>query len=492
MKPNTTYINSLVVIVGFVFSSLPLLCQDFVWKQSYAGDAGYFSAEFLAPASDGDFLVAGLNGVGGTHISKVSPSGDIRWSYTVGDEKILTVPLNCFETSSGSYRLVSLKNISVGIGGGMPKAPYVLDVNEQGDSTFGNFDPQSGSIVQGSRAVQISDDGIKVVSIRFGSNPPMFAVGSLDNNANLKEFVDFLPVDQDSMQTFWATAELSDGGLAVAGQIELPGGATQFLTLTKVDADGSLVWDKRFAPGKRNWMRTMSQTSNGDLLVVSNVVTDENDLIQISLMRLDEDGEIIWQKNYSLRELDRVQNVFETSAGTLVVLGGSGMYNDGRTALSEGSMNAFVLHLDADGTLLWKTEFGEDGANESTMTLLELNNGNFLIGGISNGDDMFLAELDIFTLTGVEDEPEEGRALSVVCPHPVSGQAVVEFQLAKAGNAEMRLYDAAGRQIAMQQLGYLAAGEQQVELQVAELSAGCYYYQVKVDLVEFLGSFVKQ
>ena len=491
MKPYIINFSSFAILVVLFLSSPAIFGQDFEWKRSYAGDDGYFSAEYLAPASDGDFLVAGLNGAGGTHISKVSPSGDIRWTYTVGDDKILTVPLNCFETSPGNYRLVSLKNISVGIGGGMPKAPFVLDVNAQGDSTFGNFDPQSGSIVQGSRAVQISDDGIKVVSARFGANPPMLAVGSLDNNANLQAFVDFLPVDQDSMQTLWATAELSDGALVVAGQIELPGPGTQQLTMTKINADGSLIWDKRFAPGMRNWMRTMVQMSNGDLLVVSNVITDENDHIQISLMRVDADGEEIWQHNYGLRELDRVQNVYETSAGTLVVLGGSGMYNDGRTALSEGSMDAFLLHLDADGTLLWSTEFGEEGFNESTMTAMELNNGNFLIGGISNGDDMFLAELDIFTLTGVEDIPNEGGP-SVVYPHPVSGQAVVEFQLAKAGNAEMRLYDATGRQITMQQLGYLAAGDQQVALPVAELSAGCYYYQVKVGLAEFLGSFVNK
>ncbi len=485
----STIIGLFLVIAGIVTTAAGQ-SPEVVWQETYRYNAGNMAANFLAHTNDGDFLVAGIINNSVTHLSKVARDGEFQWRYTIGSEETLTYPIGCFERVDGTYRLVALKNIGIGIGGGGYKSPFIIDLSVDGDSVFANFDPKSGNQVSGSKAVSVEEEFIKVVGSRLGANPPMLAVGTMDKDANMLGFKDYSSIDSDSLRTFWAARSLRDGSLVVAGQVEILGGKTQLLTLSKLNADDQLVWDKRFAPGLRNWMRMMIVTQSGEIILAFNVKIEGDDRIQMALMKLDQNGEQYWQEFYPVRDVSNLESVYETSQETLVLVGSAGFYNSSRQSLQEGSYDAVVLHVAADGEELWQGSLGAEGKNDAAMSVLELENNNFLLGGFWKETDMFLAEIDLFKTTNIESM-RDGSPTSTIVPQPVAGAATVEIQLHSAGMVELQIIDHLGRVCSYSSVGYLPSGSHKIDLPTTNLARGTYHYLVSVDNLNISGSFVR-
>ncbi len=464
--------------------------QIVVWEKTYAGDHGYMSAEFISSASDGDFLVAGVASAGGSmsHMSKVSATGELRWTHEIGTDQIYTTPLDCFEIEQDKYRLVALQGISVGAG--TPKGTYIVDVGESGEVESDNFDPEFGNILSNSKAVAIENEGYRVVSSRFGSNPPMLAVGYLDVNANFERYEEFLAPSPDSAWVLWKAVGMPDGSLVFCGQIGQLGGA-QIMSLTKLDADGSLVWDKRYSLGTNHYVRNMILLQNGDLLLASNISSQEDDLIRISLLRVDADGEVVWHKMHAVREVAGVRNLYETSESTIVAFGSAGVYNSSRDVIEPGSSDGFILHVDSGGEYLWNGFIGVEGESDAVMSMYQLDNNNFLIGGLKGGAKMFLAELDLFTSTGVDRATPRSRK-GKFFPNPVSDHGRLEFMMETAQPATLEVLDLIGRTVSKIDLGHLEAGRQNIPIELSDLnvSHGTYYYLVSTKDMEVTGSFV--
>ncbi len=470
-----------------------VLAQVFLWEKSYSSDLGYFTADYINVTTDGEFLIAGENGTGVAHLSKVERQGELRWTSTAGVEDQPAYALGCYEKSAEVYRLVAMQNISVGIGGGAPKSTLIRDYDASGDSIFEKFDVQSGNVLLNSRAVSIESDGFRVFSNRFGANPPMLAVGYLDGNGTLQRYDDVASPDTDSLQTYWSASSLTDGSLVVAGQIQVLTGQTQLITLIKIDKEGQLVWDKRFAPGRRNNMRAMTRAENGDFLITSNVVIGDTDIIQVSLMRISPDGELLWSKVYEVRELAGVRSIVETKEKSIVLVGTSGIYDSNRDRGLEGSYDGFILHTRSDGELLWESKIGEEDVDDVLSSVYEIDNGNFLVGGTVNNGQMYLAEIDIYTSTNVEEKVENENTFNqTVFPQPASSAtgAEVEFSLASAGNVLLAVFDTFGRKVTDLHFGKMESGLRRISLPLSELGRGTYYYVLSVGNKQVHGNFI--
>ncbi len=169
-----------------------------------------------------------------------------------------------------------------------------------------------------------------------------------------------------------AIAELQDGSLAVAGHTESKGAGGADMWLLKLDVQGNLLWDRTFGGVGRDFATAVGDTRDGGL-IVAGPIESESTKVDIRVVKLNTQGDVVWDHTFGGGDDDWVRAVMETKDGGHAAAGYR-MSDDG------GLYDAWVLKLDRNGALLWDQTYGS-AANEWARALIELPDGSLALGG---------------------------------------------------------------------------------------------------------------
>jgi hypothetical protein len=93
----------------------------------------------------------------------------------------------------------------------------------------------------------------------------------------------------------------------------------------------------------------------------------------------------------------------------------------------------------------------------------------------THGRGVFTAQLMPAVAVGEGQASRRDRAfLSRSYPNPASGAATIAFELPRAGDVSLRLYDVAGREVAVLVNGRREGGRHEVPVAAGRLPAGAY------------------
>ncbi|MEJ2126910.1 MAG: PKD domain-containing protein [Candidatus Bathyarchaeota archaeon] len=176
--------------------------------------------------------------------------------------------------------------------------------------------------------------------------------------------VDFL------IQTF-------DGGYVIAGNKYVSGEEMADFWMIKVDSVGNFEWNQTYSRTNEHLgIGGLVQTSEGGYAIGGKIIdTDHNQ--RILLIKTDEYGNMLWEKEVGVGPSDSVSALIETSDLGLALAG--------ETIGLGNSLDFWLIKTDSDGNIEWDKQYG--GTNmESASTLVELSNGGFALAGytISN------------------------------------------------------------------------------------------------------------
>jgi hypothetical protein len=158
--------------------------------------------------------------------------------------------------------------------------------------------------------------------------------------------------------SIWETfdGEGSPDGYIVAGEALVcsgPSCATTDFWILKLNPTGGVVWGKTYLKG---YPHSIQQTKDGGYIVGAGY----NDFF---VLKLSSDGEIIWQKSYGGVDNDSLHSLQQTEDGGYVVAG--------RTySFGAGSRDFLVLKLNPDGDIIWQKTYGGDG-EEGAFSIIE-------------------------------------------------------------------------------------------------------------------------
>lgn len=221
-----------------------------------------------------------------------------------------------------------------------------------------------------------------------------------------------------------------DGGYYIFGETDSYGAGERDFFLLKVDQDGEEQWFKTYGGLRREWPFGMLQLANGELLVYGFSEPEEGQWRRQYALRLDPQGEVIWEYAAGESGEDIVSDALETPEGDLVlavIAGQDGALvkldaagnllwsqhyvldgwqygsqaagtSDGGYLLAGFSMqpdqqaDTWLARTDAAGNLLWETTFGEAGFDDYTTAMIQLEDGTYLLGKIADG--IRLTQLD--------------------------------------------------------------------------------------------------
>ena len=168
-----------------------------------------------------------------------------------------------------------------------------------------------------------------------------------------------------------APFDFSGGGYLVAASM-LPPAGTFDIVLLRLDNDGELVWSRRLLRSSVDEPRDVATTNDGTFIVAG--TADGNGL----LMEIDVDGELLWAREYSTQ----FESVVATGDGILAAgtVTGLGFGND-----------AALVKTTPTGTVLWSRALGGSG-NEWAFDLTTHSQDRVALAGEQNGS-LYLATM---------------------------------------------------------------------------------------------------
>ena len=130
----------------------------------------------------------------------------------------------------------------------------------------------------------------------------------------------------------------------------------------------------------------------GGCLVVGNTYSNNGDLsgsmgnCDIVALRLDSEGNALWQERFGGENTDLVSDVIILPDGGAVICGRSQSSSGMMAGLHQGLFDLLVFRISEQGTLLWSSAFGGSNSDHANA-ICPHPDGGFVVAGKSNSSD---------------------------------------------------------------------------------------------------------
>lgn len=496
--------NSLLFAMLF-FKAHIILCQPaFQWQRALGGtggedgfsiqqtiDGGYIVAGF-ATSFDGD--VSGGHGSTDCWIVKLNADGAIEWQKMyggTGTERAAAIQ----QTSDSGYVFVGRTNSNDGdVSGNHGELDvWVVKLTANGtlvwQKTFGGSEDDEGEAV-----LETPDGGYIVAGHTESSNGDVN-----DNNGVLDIWV--IKLNKTGLIEWEKTyggsnAEYSysicisgDNGYIIAGQTKSNDGdvsgnnGNTDVWVIKISSTGALEWQNAMGGvGIEAAYKIVPTWDEGYILTgvtasgSTGDVMGSHGLFECWLVKLDNTGEIVWQKPLGGSDNDYGRSVAITDDGSIVVGGVTTSFDGDVTSNNWLGYNWWVIKLSPNGEILWDRVYGGSGIEEMRDLALTTDGGVIITGhtysndgdvtGFHGGIDVWVVKLSADSVSSVF-QPAVAAELAVY-PNPAAERLWLDFPQGET-SFEVRLTDALGRVLGQQTV---SAGEW---LDISRLPAGLYY-----------------
>ena len=363
-----------------LFLTTPVVAAE--WAQTYGGK-GHESAYSIQQTSDGGYIVAGTSASSGGNtdiwILKLDSEGDVLWEKTYGGRHT-DIAWSIKQTSDGGY-IVAGETWSFGAGSG---DVWVLKLdgygNIQWQKTYGGVNTDLAYSIQ-----QTSNGYIVAGATEsFGTANVDVWVLKLDSRGNVVWQKRYGGMEQDLAYSIQQT---SDGGYIVAGMSEPFKADDSKPWVIKLNNQGEVVWQRVYDGISKGWAYSVQQTSDGGCIIAGLIVENNNDAW---VLKLNSKGDIVWQKKFGGRGYDLARSVLQTSDGGYVVVGET-------SSFGAGSNDIWVMKLDSSGDIVWQKTFGGK-SQDAGWAALQTADGEYVVAGFTESFGTGLSDIWVLKL----------------------------------------------------------------------------------------------
>ena len=193
--------------------------------------------------------------------------------------------------------------------------------------------------------------------------------------------------------------QTSDGGYFVAGKTSSHDGdvsgnhGMEDFWVIKLNPAGDLQWQKCLGGSRDDEAHAAIQTTDGGFLVSGytesnngNVSGNHGDQ-DVWVVRLNQTGDLQWQKCLGGTGSDISHGAIQTSDGGFLIAGETAS-NDGNVSGNHGSLDFWIIKLNAEGGIQWQKCLGGSGVDGSfSISSIQTRDGGYLVAGESASHD---------------------------------------------------------------------------------------------------------
>jgi hypothetical protein len=231
--------------------------------------------------------------------------------------------------------------------------------------------------------------------------------------------------------------QTEDGGYIAAGRTDQDGSSFSKVWLVRTDGTGNLLWTQAFGENdKAELANSLEITNDGDFIIagVKEVEPYDEPHEQFWLIKMDADGNMIWNQTYGGPDYDGAFSVRQTSDSGFIIIG---------TTEMQGSMEDIrLIKTNLNGALEWEKTYG-GFLNDAGLDVIQTQDDGYLLTGkfqntLSVPSEMWVIKTDadgnqmwdnVFGgLSGsmgyaLTDDPESGYLLAGMTSLPGTGDS---------------------------------------------------------------------
>ena len=162
---------------------------------------------------------------------------------------------------------------------------------------------------------------------------------------------------------------LEDGGYLVVADT-----VTQYepvmigrLLLLRLDADGEVVWERTYGGDRSCTGQSIRAVEGGGYVIAGTIEPETGSDLDVYLLRVDEDGTELWSRSFGTSRDELGGSLLETADGGYVVVANSVDRDDvvadpGAAGYAgfAGRSNAYIVRTDAEGNEIWSRRYSSE------------------------------------------------------------------------------------------------------------------------------------
>lgn len=158
--------------------------------------------------------------------------------------------------------------------------------------------------------------------------------------------------------------------------------------IIKSDNSGNIQWQKTFGGSDIDRGTKIQQTTDGGYIVIGYTLSADGDLTNnhgehdLWIVKLDTSGNIQWQKTYGGSGSDEGVDIQQTNDGGYIAIGATSSI-DGDITINYGQRDMWIIKLDNSGNIQWQKTYGNTYNDDGTQ-IRQLSDGNYVVSGNYN------------------------------------------------------------------------------------------------------------
>lgn len=189
----------------------------------------------------------------------------------------------------------------------------------------------------------------------------------------------------------------NDGGYVMAGftesedfDISNTRGSYDFWVV-KNDKNGNLLWEHSFGGSGIEISQDIANTADGGYVITGNTFSNDTDVSNnkgesdIWLIKIDDEGNLVWQKTFGGTAFDAAESVSPSKDGGFILIGNS-KSSDKDANANAGENDIWLIKTDADGNMVWQKTFGGTNLDYGFDAIETDDNAILLVGETTSTD----------------------------------------------------------------------------------------------------------
>lgn len=411
------------------------------WIRSVGGDYNEQGFSIVERSAQDGFLLTGWTTSWGpgspdysnTFVMRVDEFGDVLWKRSLGDTYNETA-YAIVETKPDRGSIVCATRTIMGSND--DAVAYRLD--EAGNLLWER--KYGGPWMENARCARQSREGFVLGGARsigmYGA-ADMYAVWLNEQGDTLRT----RHYGGDAPDWAEAVETTADGGILLGGNTFSYGAGGADWYLVKTDRRGDLVWDRAYGTSRHEILHAMCRVRTGGYIAVGSGYAPGSNQVDILMIRLADDGEVIWWKYFGTGAAEEGYSVCEAVDGGLIACG---------LTLSVGPYQSlYVIRVDASGALEWERAYGGNGSDIG-YSVSPVRDGGVIAAGSTTssgpGSQIYMVRTDARGL--VSDPPAlDERCPIAALPAPSPNPFRESTSLRGREGEAFDIYDSMGRQL---------------------------------------------
>ncbi len=409
-------ITTLLLLIG----ATALLQAQSTFKVDY--DGGYLDsdeAHCITATPDGGYLLGGAFYVDDfswfdVGIMKIDDQGHLTWTKTYGAGTFnIELASDIFPTYDNAYMVVTGTD---GISGNDDM--WIIKIDANGDSLWSKVYGGDGQ-EYGSSGLQTSDGGFLFLGTTnsYGAGFDDVYLVKTDVNGNEQWHKTYGTANLETASEIKPTA---DGGYIIAGSTN---GYSDGYVI-KINENGDTIWTKVIGGVFNDIFTSVQQIADGGYILTGHTIPQGSGEYDVWLVKLDNDGNVVWEKTIGGDKKDEGFSVVQTLDGGFFITGLTESYHH-----SDEDSDLYMIKTDENGDTVWTAHYGgfyDDGGYAG----FQCNDGGFVSAGYYYHPGVALNFYAVkVNAEGTLHVPQNNSVAGNVniYPNPVNSSAVITF-----------------------------------------------------------------